>query len=49
MYGHIATLAKAEKEGIEEAGGKVDVFQYVMITASPTSQPLINVSESRRA
>jgi len=27
MYGHIAQLAQAEKAGIEEAGGKVDVFQ----------------------
>lgn len=27
MYGHIATLAKAEKEGIEAAGGTVDIFQ----------------------
>jgi hypothetical protein len=29
MYGHIAKLAEAEKKGIEEAGGKVDVYQYV--------------------
>jgi len=27
MYGHIAKLAEAEKKGIEEAGGSVDVFQ----------------------
>jgi NAD(P)H dehydrogenase (quinone) len=27
MYGHIAKLAEAEKTGIEEAGGKVDIFQ----------------------
>jgi len=27
MYGHIAKLAEAEKKGIEEAGGKVDVYQ----------------------
>jgi NAD(P)H dehydrogenase (quinone) len=27
MYGHVAKLAEAEKSGIEEAGGKVDVFQ----------------------
>ena len=33
MYGHVATLANAEKKGIEEAGGKVDVFQYVPATA----------------
>ncbi|KIX99119.1 uncharacterized protein Z520_04695 [Fonsecaea multimorphosa CBS 102226] len=26
-YGHIARLAEAEKKGIEEAGGKVDVYQ----------------------
>ncbi len=28
MYGHIAKLAAAEKAGIEEAGGKADVFRY---------------------
>jgi len=27
MYGHIAKLAEAEKKGIEEAGGSVDVYQ----------------------
>jgi NAD(P)H dehydrogenase (quinone) len=27
MYGHIATLAAAERKGIEAAGGKVDVYQ----------------------
>lgn len=27
MYGHVATLAKAEKKGIEAAGGQVDVYQ----------------------
>lgn len=27
MYGHIRQLAKAEKKGIEKAGGKADVFQ----------------------
>jgi len=27
LYGHIAKLAAAEKEGIEAAGGKVDVYQ----------------------
>jgi len=27
MYGHIAKLVEAEKKGIEEAGGKADVFQ----------------------
>jgi len=27
MYGHIKTLADAEKEGIESAGGSVDVYQ----------------------
>ena len=26
-YGHIAKLAQAEKEGIEAAGGKVDIYQ----------------------
>lgn len=29
MYGHIAKLAEAEKKGIEAAGGKADVYQYV--------------------
>lgn len=29
MYGHIVKLAEAEKKGIESAGGKVDLFQYV--------------------
>jgi len=28
MYGHVATLAEAEKKGIEACGGKVDLFQY---------------------
>jgi NAD(P)H dehydrogenase (quinone) len=28
MYGHIKTLAEAEKRGIEAAGGKADVYQY---------------------
>ncbi|KAL9060210.1 MAG: hypothetical protein Q9162_000824 [Coniocarpon cinnabarinum] len=27
MYGHIAKMANAEKEGIESAGGKVDLYQ----------------------
>ncbi|KAF4310066.1 putative minor allergen alt a 7 protein [Botryosphaeria dothidea] len=27
MYGHIKTLAEAEKKGIEAAGGSVDIFQ----------------------
>ncbi|KIX06519.1 NAD(P)H:quinone oxidoreductase, type IV [Rhinocladiella mackenziei CBS 650.93] len=27
MYGHVAKLAEAEKKGIEEAGGSVDVYQ----------------------
>ncbi|KAL2041425.1 hypothetical protein N7G274_005807 [Stereocaulon virgatum] len=27
MYGHIRKLAEAEKRGIEEAGGKADLFQ----------------------
>lgn len=29
MYGHIKQLAEAEKAGIEAAGGKADIFQYV--------------------
>ena len=35
MYGHIAKLAEAEKKGIEEAGGSVDVYQCVMNTICP--------------
>jgi multimeric flavodoxin WrbA len=31
MYGHIVKLAEAEKKGIEAAGGKVDLYQYVSI------------------
>lgn len=27
MYGHIATLAQAQKKGIEAAGGSVDLYQ----------------------
>jgi NAD(P)H dehydrogenase (quinone) len=27
LYGHIATLAEAEKEGIESAGGKATIYQ----------------------
>lgn len=27
MYGHVKTLADAEKKGIEAAGGQVDVYQ----------------------
>jgi hypothetical protein len=30
MYGHIKTMAEAEKRGIEAAGGQVDMFQYVV-------------------
>lgn len=29
MYGHVGTLAQAEKKGIEAAGGQVDIYQYV--------------------
>ena len=29
MYGHVATLAKQEAKGIESAGGKADIYQYV--------------------
>lgn len=29
MYGHIRTLAEAEKKGVEEAGGTVDFYQSV--------------------
>lgn len=31
MYGHVAQLADSEKKGIEEAGGSVDVYQYVLL------------------
>lgn len=27
MYGHIRQLAEAEKQGIEKAGGKADLYQ----------------------
>jgi len=27
MYGHIKTLAEAEKKGIESAGGTADIYQ----------------------
>ena len=30
MYGHVAKLAQAELKGIEGAGGKADVYQYVL-------------------
>ena len=29
MYGHVQKLAEAEKRGIEAAGGKADLYQYV--------------------
>ena len=29
MYGHIRTLAEAEKKGVEAAGGTVDLYQLV--------------------
>ena len=32
MYGHIGQLAAAEAKGIEAAGGKVDLFQYVVFS-----------------
>lgn len=32
MYGHVGTLAQAEKKGIEAAGGQVDIYQYVYRT-----------------
>jgi NAD(P)H dehydrogenase (quinone) len=31
MYGHIAQLAEAERAGIEEAGGKADIYQYAFL------------------
>jgi len=30
LYGHIKTMAEAEKRGIEAAGGTVDMYQYVL-------------------
>lgn len=27
MYGHVATLAEAEKKGVEAAGGQADIYQ----------------------
>ena len=29
MYGHIAKLAEAEKEGLKKAGIEADIFQFV--------------------
>lgn len=36
MYGHVRTLAEAEKAGIEKAGGTADLFRYA---SSPLKQP----------
>lgn len=36
MYGHIAKIAEAEKAGIEAAGGKADVYQWVPHSNSST-------------
>ena len=36
MYGHIKTLAEAEKKGIEAAGGTVDLYQSVLSSPSLT-------------
>lgn len=36
MYGHIAKIAEAEKSGIEAAGGKADVYQWVPDSNSST-------------
>jgi len=35
MYGHVAKLAQAEKAGIEAAGGKADLYQYVHTSSNP--------------
>ena len=50
MYGHIQQLAEAEKEGIEAAGGKADIFRYALsITGRKWSSELIVVhKESQR-
>lgn len=34
LYGHTATIAEAEKKGVEAAGGQADIFQ-VQETLSP--------------
>ena len=39
MYGHVAQLARKEKEGVEKAGGKVDMYQYVHSSDAPVSLP----------
>ena len=35
MYGHIRTLAEAEKKGIEAAGGSCTLYQYVLASRIP--------------
>ena len=35
MYGHIRTLAEAEKKGIEAAGGTCTLYQYVLASRIP--------------
>ena len=46
MYGHVATLAKKEKEGVEKAGGKVDMYQYVL-PRSGHSWSSVNMENSK--
>jgi NAD(P)H dehydrogenase (quinone) len=43
MYGHVAKLAEAEKKGIEEAGGSVDVFQCVSSSLTLVQQSLTTI------
>ena len=46
MYGHIAKIAEAEKKGIEAAGGKADLYQWVSSTYAPTSRLPQNFSRA---
>lgn len=47
MYGHILKLAEAEKEGIEAAGGKADLYQYVSPMPLPMSQKSLPNTQSK--
>lgn len=35
MYGHISQLAEAEAKGIRDAGGEVDIYQFVPASTHP--------------
>jgi NAD(P)H dehydrogenase (quinone) len=41
MYGHVAKLAEAEKKGVEAAGGKADIYQFVL-PSSITHEAIAN-------